>query len=53
MTSARCNTMSKELWQDIGTNADNEALMRRLAHYTKKLVKEVGNKYDSHNSLES
>ena len=40
MTTAQYNTMSKELWQDIGAIADNENLMRRLARYVKKLVKE-------------
>ncbi len=40
MTAAQYNTMSKELWQDIGAIADNEDLMRRLARYAKKLVKE-------------
>lgn len=40
MTAAQYNTMSKELWQDIGAIAGNEDLMRRLARYAKKLVKE-------------
>ena len=40
MTTVQYNTMSKELWQDIGAIADNENLMRRLARYAKKLVKE-------------
>lgn len=40
MTVAQYNTMSKELWQDIGAIADNEDLMRRLARYAKKLAKE-------------
>lgn len=40
MTAVQYNTMSKELWQDIGAIADNENLMRRLARYVKKLVKE-------------
>ena len=40
MTTVQYNTMSKELWQDIGAIADNENLMRRLARYVKKLVKE-------------
>ena len=40
MTAVQYNTMSKELWQDIGAIADNEDLMRRLARYAKKLVKE-------------
>ena len=39
MTAVQYNTMSKELWQDIGAIADNENLMRRLARYAKKLVK--------------
>lgn len=40
MTTAQYNTMSMELWQDIGAIANNENLMRRLARYAKKLVKE-------------
>ena len=40
MTTAQYNTMSMELWQDIGAIANNENLMRRLARYVKKLVKE-------------
>ena len=40
MTAVQYNTMSKELWQDIGAIADNENLMCRLARYAKKLVKE-------------
>ena len=40
MTAAQYNTMSMELWQDIGAIADNENLMRRLARYAKKLAKE-------------
>ncbi|MBR1882063.1 MAG: hypothetical protein IJ808_03460 [Muribaculaceae bacterium] len=32
--------MSKELWKNIGTIADNECLERRLARYAKKLVQE-------------
>lgn len=40
MTAAQYNTMSKELWQNIGAIADNEDLMRRLARYAKKLAKE-------------
>lgn len=40
MTAAQYDTMSMELWQDIGAIAGNENLMRRLARYAKKLVKE-------------
>ena len=41
MTTLQMNT---ELWQNIGAIADDELLMRRLARYVKKLVKE---KHDS------
>ena len=37
MTVAQMNT---ELWQNIGSIADSEPLMRRLAKYAAKLVKE-------------
>ena len=40
MTAVQYNTMSKELWQNIGAIAGNEDLMRRLARYAKKLAKE-------------
>ena len=40
MTATQYNTMSKELWKNIGAIADNESLKRRLARYAKKLVKE-------------
>ena len=40
MTTAQYDTMSRELWQDIGAIAGNENLMRRLARYAKKLAKE-------------
>lgn len=37
MTVAQMNT---ELWQNIGSIADSEPLMRRLAKYAAKLVRE-------------
>ena len=40
MTLAQQNTMNTELWQSIGYIADNDALMRRLTRYAKKLAKE-------------
>ena len=40
MTTAQQVTMNTELWQSIGAIADNEALMRRLTRYAKKLAKE-------------
>ena len=32
--------MNTELWQNIGAIADDDGLMRRLAQYTRRLVKE-------------
>ena len=40
MTTAQLNEMNTELWQSIGAIADSELLMKRLAKYAKKLVKE-------------
>ena len=34
------NAQNVKLWQDIGTIADSEPLMKRLAKYVAKLVKE-------------
>ena len=40
MTAVQLNAMNTELWQSIGAIADSEPLMKRLARYAKKLVKE-------------
>ena len=40
MTAAQQNTLNTELWQSIGAIADNDALMRRLTRYAKRLAKE-------------
>ena len=32
--------MNTELWKNIGAIADDDALMRRLTRYTRRLVKE-------------
>lgn len=40
MTAVQINAMNAEVWRNIGAIADNEELMRRLARYTRKLVKE-------------
>ena len=40
MTAVQLNAMNTELWRSIAAIADNEPLMRRLARYAKKLVKE-------------
>lgn len=40
MTAVQLNAMNTELWRNIAAIADSEPLMRRLARYAKKLVKE-------------
>lgn len=40
MTAAQLKAMNTELWQSIGSIADDENLMRRLTRYAKKLSKE-------------
>lgn len=40
MTALQQNTMNTELWQGIGTIADDKLLMQRLSRYVKRLVKE-------------
>ena len=40
MTAMQINAMNTELWQNINAIADNEPLMKRLAKYAAKLVKE-------------
>jgi hypothetical protein len=43
MTAVQLNAMNTELWQSIGSIADNEVLMRRLTQYAKRLAKEKRN----------
>ena len=40
MTTAQTSAMNTELWQNIGALADDDTLMRRLALYTRRLMKE-------------
>lgn len=40
MKAGQMNSLNTRLWQDIGAIADSEPLMRRLAKYAAKLVKE-------------
>lgn len=40
MTAVQLNAMNTELWRNIAAIADSEPLMKRLARYAKKLVKE-------------
>ncbi len=39
MTAIQLNAMNVQLWQNIGTIADNEPLMKRLSKYVARLVK--------------
>lgn len=39
MTAVQLNAMNVQLWQNIGTIADNEPLMKRLSKYVARLVK--------------
>ena len=43
MNAIQLNAQNVKLWQDIGTIADSEPLMKRLAKYVAKLVKEKEN----------
>lgn len=43
MTAVQLNTMNVELWQSIAAIANSETLMKRLARYAKKLVREQEN----------
>ena len=40
MTAVQLNAQNTKLWQNIGAIADSEQLMKRLAKYVAKLVKE-------------
>ncbi|MBQ7423613.1 MAG: hypothetical protein IJ549_02435 [Prevotella sp.] len=40
MTAIQLNAQNTQLWQNIGAIADSEPLMKRLAKYVAKLVKE-------------
>jgi hypothetical protein len=40
MTAIQLNVQNTQLWQNIGLIADSKQLMRRLAKYVAKLVKE-------------
>lgn len=40
MTAVQYEAMNVQLWQNIGAIADDQSLMKRLAKYVAKLVKE-------------
>ena len=40
MTALQYEAMNVQLWQNIGAIADDKSLMKRLAKYVAKLVKE-------------
>ena len=43
MTAIQLNAMNVQLWQNIGTIADNESLMKKLCKYVSRLVHEKEN----------
>lgn len=43
MTAVQLNALNAQIWRDMGTIADNEAVMRRVAKYLRRVVKEMNN----------
>lgn len=41
MTAVQLESMSAQMWRDMGTIAENEGMMRRVAKYLRKVVKEM------------
>ena len=40
MTTIQLNGLNAQIWRDMGILADSEAMMKRVAKYLRKLVKE-------------
>ena len=40
MTAVQLNALNAQIWRDMGVLADSESMMRRVAKYLSKLVKE-------------
>ena len=40
MTAVQLNALNAQIWRDMGILADNETMMKRVAKYLSKLVKE-------------
>ena len=43
MTAAQLNALNTQIWRDMGVLADSESMMKRVAKYLSKLVKEKEN----------
>ena len=40
MTAVQLNALNAQIWRDMGVLADSESMMKRVAKYLSKLVKE-------------
>lgn len=40
MTAVQLNELNAQIWRDMGVLADSESMMKRVAKYLSKLVKE-------------
>jgi hypothetical protein len=40
MTAVQMNALNAQIWRDMGVLADSESMMKRVAKYLSKLVKE-------------
>jgi len=41
MTTIQLNALNAQMWRDLGTIAEDEGMMRRVAKYLRKVVKEM------------
>ena len=41
MNAIQLNAMSAQMWRDMGTIAEDEGMMRRVAKYLRRVVKEM------------
>jgi len=41
MTAMQMNALNAQIWRDMGTIAEDEGMMRRVAKYLRKVVKEM------------
>lgn len=41
MTAIQLNALNAQMWRDMGTIAEDEGMMRRVAKYLRRVVKEM------------
>ena len=41
MTAVQMNALNAQIWRDMGTIAEDDGMMRRVAKYLRKVVKEM------------